>query len=335
MMASVASDACPFHGGAFNAMPTDYFHHHGKGFDAMAWMDKGKGRMGKGKGHGAHKGRGRGYGYGSQISDHTIHGGPFPHSLFNHSSHDHRNKGELRPGRDYCDHYPRWSEVNGVTMADKGKGARRNKGKGRGRSSTNERSSSSDNRGFVVQGVHEHALHMGNEIPVEQLYEGHNQRVLMSNSHGKGKGKDRSTWNPPREFPQPPVSNAIFECRFCDWKCCGRDYKSAEVAELARNQHQADSHEKPLDCNQRRRSSEVRSAGASANVGEAIKFTILPKDVGKVIGKRGSNIRGMRLSSGANINVDSATKEVTITGTPEQKQVAFILLTQALNTEYF
>lgn len=75
------------------------------------------------------------------------------------------------------------------------------------------------------------------------------------------------------------------------------------------------------------------SAGASANVGEAIKFSILPEAIGKVIGKGGSNIQGMRMSSGANINVDSATNEVTITGTPEQKQVAFILLTQALNTE--
>jgi len=74
-------------------------------------------------------------------------------------------------------------------------------------------------------------------------------------------------------------------------------------------------------------------SGHAPNVGEAIKFSILPEAIGKVIGKGGSNIQGMRLSSGANINIDSKTNEVTITGTPEQKQVAFILLTQALNTE--
>jgi len=71
----------------------------------------------------------------------------------------------------------------------------------------------------------------------------------------------------------------------------------------------------------------------SANVGEAIKFSVLPEAIGKVIGKGGANIQGMRLSSGANINVDSKTNEVTITGSPEQKQVAFILLTQILNQE--
>jgi len=71
----------------------------------------------------------------------------------------------------------------------------------------------------------------------------------------------------------------------------------------------------------------------SQNIGEAIKFSVLPDAIGKVIGKGGANIQGMRLSSGANIHVDSKTNEVTITGSPEQKQVAFILLTQILNQE--
>lgn len=74
-------------------------------------------------------------------------------------------------------------------------------------------------------------------------------------------------------------------------------------------------------------------AAPAANVGEAIKFSILPEAIGKVIGKGGQNIQQMRASSGASINVDSKTNEVTITGSPEQKQVAFILLTQALNKE--
>jgi len=78
---------------------------------------------------------------------------------------------------------------------------------------------------------------------------------------------------------------------------------------------------------------QIAPGAPAPNIGEAIKFSILPEAIGKVIGKAGSNIQGMRLSSGANINVDGKTNEVTITGTPEQKQVAFILLTQALNKE--
>jgi heterogeneous nuclear rnp K-like protein 2 len=67
--------------------------------------------------------------------------------------------------------------------------------------------------------------------------------------------------------------------------------------------------------------------------GEPIKFSISQDAIGKVIGKGGANIKLMRMNSGANIQVDSNSKEVSITGTPEQKQIAFMLLTQSLNRE--
>ncbi len=75
------------------------------------------------------------------------------------------------------------------------------------------------------------------------------------------------------------------------------------------------------------------AAPPPANVGEAIKFTVMQEAIGRVIGKGGANIQSMRQQSGAYIHVDSTTKEVTITGTPEAKQIAFILLTQILNSE--
>lgn len=73
--------------------------------------------------------------------------------------------------------------------------------------------------------------------------------------------------------------------------------------------------------------------GGSATIGEPIKFSISQDAIGKVIGKGGANIKLMRMNSGANIQVDSNSKEVSITGTPEQKQIAFMLLTQSLNRE--
>jgi polyribonucleotide nucleotidyltransferase len=71
----------------------------------------------------------------------------------------------------------------------------------------------------------------------------------------------------------------------------------------------------------------------NAPINPVVKFIISPDMVGKVIGKGGSNIRNMRMNSGARIHLDSETKEVSISGTQEQQQVAFVLVTNCLHEQ--
>ena len=55
--------------------------------------------------------------------------------------------------------------------------------------------------------------------------------------------------------------------------------------------------------------------------------------IGKIIGKGGSKIQSMRQKSGANIHVDSKSREISISGTREQREMACELISETLELQ--